>query len=129
MGTHERFWGDVVILDMHGTLASGTVDVDLWERIRELSRRGHHRLVLNVANATSGNSFVVSTLLGALLAAHSEGSELKLLHPRRISNLQILVALCHYFEMFDREQDAVASYTRATETGRRTRLGSAGVAA
>ena len=129
MSTRERVCGDVVILDLHGTLASGAVDISLWERIRDLSRRGHHKLVLNVANATSGNSFVVSTLLGALLAAHGESSELKLLHAQRIRDVQILVALCDYFEMFDSEQDALASFLIATETERAMDCGPDGVAA
>ena len=129
MSMRERFCGDVVILDMHGALASGAVDVGLWERIRDLSRHGCHKLLLNISNETSGNSFVVSTLLGALLAAHSERSELKLLNARRINDVQILVALCDYFETFDSEQDALASYTIATARNRGTGLRSNGVAA
>jgi hypothetical protein len=107
MSTHERFCGDVVILDLHGTLASGAVDTGLWDRIRDLSRRGHHRVVLNLEHATGGNSFVVSTLLGAKLTACSEGSELKLLHAQAIGEGPVVVALGDYFEMFDREDDAI----------------------
>jgi hypothetical protein len=117
MRTHERICCGVVILDLHGALAAGAVDVELWEWIKDLSRRGYHKVVLNLEDATGGNSFAVITLLGAMLTAHSEGCTLKLLHARDIDNVQVLVALSDYFEVFDSEEDALASYLTATDTG------------
>jgi anti-anti-sigma regulatory factor len=116
MRTQERICGGVVILDLHGALAAGAVDTALRERIRDLSRRGYHKVVLNLEAATGSSSSAVITLLGAMLTAHSEGCTLKLLHPQGIDNVQVL-ALCDYFEVFDREEDALASYVTATDAG------------
>ena len=111
MRTYERSCGDVVILDLHGTLAARAVDVDLWEKLTDLSRRGHHKFILNMAGASSSRAFGISTLLGALLTARRDGGELKLLNiTRHIDDLQILVALYDHFEVFDSEQEAVESF-------------------
>ena len=80
MGADERFCDGVIILDVYGARTAEAVDVGLWDRIKDLARRGHHQVVLNLEHAPGSNSFAVSTLLGAKLTAHNEGSELKLLH-------------------------------------------------
>lgn len=116
MRPHERICGGIVILDLRGAVAAGAVDVALWDSIRGLSRRGFHHVVLNLEDARIGNSFGVITLLGAMLTAHSEGCTLKLLHARGIDNVQVL-ALCDYVEVFDSEENALASYLTATRTG------------
>lgn len=120
MRTHERICGGVVILDLHRALTPGAVDVGLWEWIKGLSRRGYDKVLLNLEDATGGNSFAVITLLGAVLTAHRGGIELKLLHARGIDNVQVLVALCDYVEVFDSEEDALASYLTAIDAGRST---------
>jgi anti-sigma B factor antagonist len=111
MRTQERLCGDVVVLDLHGALAPRSVDVDLWQTVRDLSRRGHHKLVLNLEDAKSSNPFGVSTLLGAMLTARQDGGEVKLLHlGKQVDDLPLLVALQNYFEVFESEQDALASF-------------------
>ena len=111
MRTHERLCGDVVLLDLHGTVAARSVDVDLWARVRTLAQCGHRKLVLNLAHATSSNPFGVSTLLGAMLTARQEGGELKLLNvSHRIDDLAFLVELYDHFEVFESEQAALESF-------------------
>ena len=111
MKTSERFCGDVVILDLYGPLASAAVDVSLWERIRHLSRTGRRKFIVNLAHAASFNGSGISTLLGALLTAHREGSEVKLIHVRRrIDDVRVLISLYEYFEVYDSETQAVASF-------------------
>ena len=111
MRTHERACGDVVVLDLLGALAPRAVDVGLWELIRDLSRRGHHKVVLNLAKATGTHPFGLSTLLGAMLAARQAGGNIKLLHATgSVDDLQFLVALYDYFEVFEDEREAVRSF-------------------
>ena len=117
MKTQERQCGDVVVLDLHGTLAPRAVGVDLWQHVCELAQRGHHKLILNMADLRVTSPFGASTLLGSLHAARQGGSEVKLLHVAGCMNdLSLLVALYHHFEVFEREQDALASFGAAAAT-------------
>jgi anti-anti-sigma regulatory factor len=133
MRTHERLCGDVVVLDLHGRLAARAVDVELWAMVRSLSQRGHRKLVLNLADATSSNPFGVSTLLGAMLTAREEGGELKLLHVARgIDDLKLLVELYDHLEVFESEPEALESFgvapapaTGTLALGRRLSAGAA----
>jgi len=117
MKTQEQQCGDVVVLDLHGTLAPRTVAVDLWQTVCELAQHGHHKLILNMADLKVSSPFGASTLLGTLHAARQAGSEVKLLHvARRTNDLSLLVALYDHFEVFEREQDALASFGAAGAT-------------
>lgn len=114
MKTQERQCGDVVVLDLHGTLAPRAVAVELWDSVRALARRGHHKLILNLADLKVSSPFAASTLIGALLEARQAGTRVTLLHATRCTNdLSLLVALYHHVEVFEREQDALASFGAA----------------
>jgi anti-anti-sigma factor len=107
----ERILGDVMILDVRGTIAAGAPEVKLRDKVRSILYRGHRKMLLNLAEATSSDASGVSAFLGALLDARDAGAELRLVHvTARIEDLRIIVALYRYFTVFDSEDDAVASF-------------------
>lgn len=107
----ERISGDVMILDVCGTVAAGAPEVELRDKVRSILYRGHRKMLLNLAEATSSDASGVSAFLGALLDARDAGAELRLVHvTARIDDLRIIVALYRYFMVFDSEDDAVASF-------------------
>jgi anti-anti-sigma regulatory factor len=107
----ERILGDVMILDVCGTIATGAPEVELRDKVRSILYRGHRKVLLNLAEATSSDASGVSAFLGALLDARDVGAELRLLHvTARIDDVRILVALYRYFTVFDSEIEGVASF-------------------
>ena len=107
----ERPVGDVMILDLHGTISPGPQEVNLGDKVRSILHCGYRKLVLNLANFTSSDASGVSALVGALLSARASHADMKLLHvTRRMTNLLIIVALHRYFAVFDSEQEALESF-------------------
>jgi len=107
----ERPSGDMMILDLCGTIAAGTPEVELRDKVRSILFRGHRKVLLNLAEATSSDASGVSAFLGALLDARDAGAELRLVHvTARIADLRIIIALHRYFTVFESEADAVASF-------------------
>ena len=107
----ERMSGEVMILDVCGTIAAGGSEVHLRDKVRSILYRGHRKVLLNLAEATSSDASGVSAFLGALLDAREARADLRLVHvTTRIDDLRIIVALYRYFTVFESEEDAVASF-------------------
>jgi anti-sigma B factor antagonist len=107
----ERPVGDVMILDLHGTLSPGVAEVNLGDKVRSILYSGYRKLLLNLANMTSTDSSAVSALVGALLAAREVRAEIKLVNVMtRLKDVLIIAALHSYFTIFDSEDDALESF-------------------
>jgi anti-sigma B factor antagonist len=110
----ERPAGDVMILDLQGTITPGPAEVDLGDKVRSILYSGYRKLLLNLANVTSSDASGVSALLGTLICARNSQAEVKLLNvTRRMTDVLIIVALHRYFATFDSEQEALASFQEA----------------
>src|SRR6201997_1976479 len=96
-----RQTGDVTILDLAGRLSLGEAvafgpgsGVVLSETVRELVKKGHKNILLNLAGVTYVDSSGVGQLTGALASANRQGASLKLLSPTtRLSNLRLAPCL------------------------------------
>jgi anti-sigma B factor antagonist len=107
----ERPVGDVMILDLHGTLSPGVAEVNLGDKVRSILYCGHQKLLLNLADMRSADSSAISALVGALIAARAVHAEIKLVNvTRRLKDVLIIVALHRYFATFDSEEEALASF-------------------
>ena len=107
----ERPIGDVMILDLHGRIASGPAETDLGDKVRSVLRCGYRKILLNLAAVTSTDASGVSAMLGALLAARECKAQVRLVNvTRRLKDLLIIVALHRYFSAFDSEEDALVSF-------------------
>ena len=109
----ERLAGDVVILKIGGdiTLNHGG-DEMLKDKVRSLIQQGRRKIVLDLG----GVSYVDSAGLGELVQAHvstkTKGGSLKLAGlPKRIKDLLTITRLVTVFECYDREADAVESFS------------------
>ena len=110
----ERPVGDVVILDLHGTIAPGLAEVGLGDKVKSILYGGCRKLLLNLAGVTSSDASGVSALVGALLSARESRAEVKLLNvTQRLTDILIIVALYRYFAAFDAEQEALESFRSA----------------
>jgi anti-sigma B factor antagonist len=111
MTLHERWIGDVTIIDINGRM---TVEdgADIFrDVVRHLVRQGRVKLVLNFHDA----SYIDSTALGEIICAYTsatrKGGTLKLLNvTTRIHELLIITKLLSVFDLFDAEAEAVKSF-------------------
>jgi anti-sigma B factor antagonist len=107
----ERPAGDVMILDLHGTMSPGVAEVNLGDKVRSILYCGYQKLLINLADMTSTDSSAVSALVGALLAARAVRADIKLVNvTTRLKDVLIIVALHSYFTIFDSEDEALESF-------------------
>src|SRR5580700_4898101 len=110
-----RHVGDVTILDLKGRLSLGEAlafgpgsDLVLMDAIRELSGKGHKKVILNLAGVKDVDSSGVGQLVGALTTARSQGVALKLVNPvKPVSELLKMTKLYTVFDIKDDEAAAI----------------------
>jgi len=105
----------VTVLDLSGRIISGEECDSLRKTIKELLASNQAKILLNVGDVARVDSTGIGILVeGAILTA-SEGGRLKLLRvPRLIHNILSTHHLLQAFEVFDNEDEAVASFEKQT---------------
>ena len=103
--------GDVVVIDMDGRITLGEGSALLRDLVLQNLRKGHKKIVLNLA----GINYIDSTGLGELVSgyrlAKSEDAELKLLNlNKKVSDLLQITRLYTVFDIHDQEARAIASF-------------------
>jgi anti-sigma B factor antagonist len=119
---HTRQSGDVTILDLTGRLSLGEEvafgpgsGVVLGDTVRELTKKGQKRILLNLAGLTYVDSSGVGQLVGALTTARNQGGDTKLLNPpSQILELLKITKLDTAFDIHDDEAAAIQSFSRGT---------------
>jgi anti-sigma B factor antagonist len=113
MEFEQRSENGVVIVQAKGDITYGKgSDVLLRGKIDELLAQGHRQIVLDVG----GVNYVDSAGLGQLAQLHANAAKhqalLKLLRvSKRLRDLLAATRLLPFFEVFDREETALASFT------------------
>lgn len=116
---------DVAVLDLTGRFSLGEAvafgpgsGLVLSDTVRDLTKSGKKKILLNLAGVTYVDSSGVGQLVGALTSARKQGVELKLLRPnKQLMELLKLSKLDTTFEISDEEKAAVASFAKAAGTG------------
>ena len=111
MTLHERWIGEVTIMDIDGRIAVQDGADIFRDAVRQLVRRGRVKLVLNFHDA----SYIDSTALGEIIRAYTsatrDGGTLKLLNvPARVHELLMITKLLSVFDLFDGEAEALKSF-------------------
>jgi anti-sigma B factor antagonist len=107
----ERQVGDVMLLELDGRLILEEGEFPLREAVDRLVAAGKTKIVLDLARVTRIDSAGIGMLVSKYLTAFRKGGRLKLLHlTRRADNALHLTKLSSVFEVFDSEDEAVASF-------------------
>jgi anti-sigma B factor antagonist len=117
---HIRQIGDVTILDLGGRLSLGEEvafgpgsGVVLGDTVRELSKKGQRKFVLNLVGLTYVDSSGVGQLVGALTTARNQGGDVKLLKAsKQILDLLKTTKLDTVFEIHEDEAAAIQSFSK-----------------
>jgi anti-sigma B factor antagonist len=125
MECNIRHIQDVTILDLKGRLSLGEAlafgpgsDVVLTDAIRDLSAKGHKKVILNLAGVKYVDSSGVGQLVGALTTARSQGVALKLTNPvKQVSDLLKMTKLYTVFDIKHDEATAIDSFSSGAVAG------------
>jgi anti-sigma B factor antagonist len=112
---------DVTILDLNGRLSLGEAlafgpgsGLVLSETIRELTKKGQKKILLNLADVTYVDSSGVGQLVGALTSARNQSGDIKLLKPSvHVLDLLKTTKLDGVFDIHEDETAAIQSFSRS----------------
>ena len=119
--TNLRQSSDVAILDLNGRLSLGEAlafgpgsGLVLSETIRELTKKGQKKILLNLAGVTYVDSSGVGQLVGALTTARNQAADIKLLKPSvHVLDLLKTTKLHGVFDIQEDETAAIQSFSRS----------------
>src|SRR5262245_5162786 len=111
MSLDVRTSGEVTILTPKGMLLGGKETDELQSKIKELSEAGNRKLLINLGQTT----FMNSVSLGVLIAGHSSyakrDAKMRLCAvDRKIQNIFVVTKLNLVFEVYDTQEEALASF-------------------
>jgi anti-sigma B factor antagonist len=102
---------DVVVIDFEGRMVAGEGDELLVSVVKELLDEGYRNLLVNLSQVEYIDSMGLGELVQSYKMSQRAGAHLKLLRPQeRIRKSLHLTKLLPLFEIFDKEDEAVASY-------------------
>jgi anti-sigma B factor antagonist len=108
----NRQVGDVTVLDATGRITLGEGSSTFRDSLRDLTARGHKKLLLNLADVTYIDSSGIGELVSAFTSVTNQGGQVKLLNlTKRVKDLLQITKLYTVFEVFDDEAAAVRSFS------------------
>jgi anti-sigma B factor antagonist len=111
MNVTKRQKGNVTILDLKGKITIGAGDIALRNAVQEALSGGSQNVLLNMTGVTTIDSSGVGELVSAFTTATNRGAKLKLANiPNKVSDVLTITQLITVFDVFDTEDEAVASY-------------------
>ena len=101
----------LTILDLRGKIILGEGSVTLRDSIRNLISNGSKSILVNLGEVTYMDSSGLGELVGAYTSATNQGASLKLLNlTKKVHDLLQITKLYTVFDIYDNEEDAIASY-------------------
>jgi anti-sigma B factor antagonist len=101
----------VTILQPTGKITIGIGDVALKEAVDDALAAGSRNLLVDFQRASKMDSSGMAELVAAFKKVTESGGEIKLLHlPSNIRDVLTITQISRVFEIFDDEDEAVASF-------------------
>ncbi|MEU3051280.1 STAS domain-containing protein [Streptomyces sp. NPDC006984] len=111
MKINTRQVGGVTVLDLKGDMTIGVGDVAVRNAAQEFMEAGLRNILLNMRDVTMTDSAGIGELVSAYTTVSNRGGKLKLVNlPSKLSDLLQITQLISVFEVFDEEDEAVASF-------------------
>ena len=112
MQIDERTVGSVKVLDVTGQITFTQGDMLLKDKIHSMLHQGHKKILINLAGVSYIDSAGLGELVGSYTTVTQAGGSLKLENvTKRMHDLLSITKLLTVFETFDKEQDAVQSFS------------------
>lgn len=101
----------VTILAPKGKITIGVGDVALRDAVHEALDAGGKNLLIDLAGVSTVDSSGVGELVSSYTTVTNRGGKLKLVNlPPKVSDILQITQLITVFEVFDDEEEAVASF-------------------
>jgi anti-sigma B factor antagonist len=101
----------VMILEPKGKITIGVGDVALREAVHEALDAEARRVLIDMKAVTTIDSSGIGELVSAYTTVTNRGGKLKLLNiPAKVSDILQITQLVTVFDIFDDEDEAVASF-------------------
>lgn len=108
---NERRVGDVTILDLKGRARMGGTTVALHRSVHALLNEEKAQIVLNLSGVTHVDSCGLGEMVASYVTARAKGGDIKLLKVTdSLRELMSLTNLLSVFDVYENEQEAVASF-------------------
>ena len=105
-----------MIIDLAGRIALGETNLQLHEVVRQLVQEGKKHVLLNLEQVSAIDSSGLGELVAGYASLERSGGTLKLVNlPPRVTEVMTITKLVTVFEVFENENEAVASFDRASE--------------
>ncbi|HEY3443503.1 MAG TPA: STAS domain-containing protein [Paludibaculum sp.] len=103
--------GDVTVIDAAGRITLGEGSSTFRDSIKELTAKGHKKVLLNLGDVSYIDSSGIGELVSGFTTVSNAGGQLKLLKlTKRIQDLLQITKLYTIFEVFDDEAAGLASF-------------------
>jgi anti-sigma B factor antagonist len=104
--------GDVTVIDAAGRITLGEGASTLRDTIRDLSKNGKKKLLLNLGEVSYIDSSGIGELVSGFTSVANAGGQLKLLGlSKRIKDLLQITKLYTVFDVYEDEAGAVSSFS------------------
>jgi anti-sigma B factor antagonist len=112
---NSRTMGQVVVLDLHGTLIVVLGLETLRDKLKELFDQGQLHVLLNLKDASVIDSQGIGDLVAAFSRLKKSGGTLKLANPNKlIGDVLRITRLPTIIDVFDSEEEALNAFTKQT---------------
>ena len=107
----NRQVGDVTVIDVAGRITLGEGSSTLRDALRELVKKDHKKILLNLKDVTYIDSSGIGELVSAYTTITNQGGHLKLLGlTHRVKDLLQITKLYTVFDVHEDEAHAVRSF-------------------
>jgi anti-sigma B factor antagonist len=107
----KRKKGDVIVLDLTGSLTVGANEQFFKDTVSDLISRKYNRIVVNLGSVEFMDSSGIGALVKSYTTITQAGGKLKLLQPNKmIRHTLKITGLLGIFEIFDEEAAAIGSF-------------------
>jgi anti-sigma B factor antagonist len=101
----------VEIIKLDGKITIGAGDQQLRDVIANTCAGGKNKILLDLSGVTTIDSSGIGELVGSYTTVTNRGGKLKLLHlPAKLNELLHVTQLITVFEVYENEDEAVASF-------------------
>jgi anti-sigma B factor antagonist len=111
MPISQRQRNDVTILDIKGKITIGANEEALRDAVHNALGGGAQKLLLNLQGVSTIDSSGVGELVSSYTSATNRGAKIKLANlPPKINDILTITQLITVFDVYDTEDEAVASF-------------------
>lgn len=108
---NTRQVGDVTVMDVAGRITLGEGSSAIREAMRDLTTKGHKKILLNLSEVSYIDSTGIGQLVAGFTTAADAGGTVKLLGlNKRVKDVLLVSKLYTVFEAHDDEAEAVRSF-------------------